>query len=187
MPWQTPKTNWAVGDGVSNSDFNRIEGNTQESYNKTGNIGEIKFVARATLMQNELKANGASLSTALYPELFAEIGYTFGGSGGTFNLPDLRGEFLRGWDDGRGIDVARLIGSTQGDAIRNITGYFGRMDAEVDLLSGAFYHYGSVGYDANSTMGGGGRYVGFDASRVVPTASENRPRNIALMAVIIYK
>lgn len=37
-------------------------------------------------------------------------------------LPDLRGEFIRGWDDGLGVDAGREILSIQGDAIRNISG-----------------------------------------------------------------
>ncbi|HFI7337434.1 TPA: phage tail protein, partial [Escherichia coli] len=64
-----------------------------------------------------LKCNGAPFTTSQYPKL-ATV-YPSG------VLPDLRGEFLRGWDDGRGIDVERAILSSQGDAIRNITGKFG--------------------------------------------------------------
>ncbi|WP_231679148.1 phage tail protein, partial [Ralstonia pseudosolanacearum] len=50
-----------------------------------------------------------------YAALYAEIGTTFGAGDGaaTFNLPDLRGEFLRGWDDGRGVDSGRGIGTWQ--------------------------------------------------------------------------
>jgi microcystin-dependent protein len=51
-----------------------------------------------------LICNGASLSTTTYANLFAVIGYTYGGSGANFNVPDFRGCFLRGFDDGRGLD-----------------------------------------------------------------------------------
>ena len=64
-----------------------------------------------------LKCNGAPFSAEEYPEL-AKV-YP------TNELPDLRGEFIRGWDDGRGVDTGRRILSAQGDAIRNITGWFG--------------------------------------------------------------
>ncbi|MHA6912986.1 phage tail protein [Ralstonia pseudosolanacearum] len=62
-----------------------------------------------------LKANGAAVSRATYDRLYAVIGTLFGAGDGanTFNLPDLRGEFLRGWDDGRGIDSGRSLGSWQ--------------------------------------------------------------------------
>ena len=46
--------------------------------------------------------------------MFAVIGYTYGGSGSSFNVPDLRGEFVRGFDDGRGADSGRNVGSSQG-------------------------------------------------------------------------
>jgi microcystin-dependent protein len=62
-----------------------------------------------------LKCNGAELDRVLYSKLFAVIGETFGAGDGltTFNLPDLRGEFLRGFDDGKGIDVGRVFGTKQ--------------------------------------------------------------------------
>jgi microcystin-dependent protein len=53
------------------------------------------------------------LPVVSYTELFSLIGYTFGGSGANFNKPDLRGEFVRGWDDSRGVDVGRVFGSWQ--------------------------------------------------------------------------
>jgi microcystin-dependent protein len=59
--------------------------------------------------------DGGSLTVSSSMELFARIGYTFGGSGANFNKPDLRGEFQRGWDDGRGIDTGRVFGSSQSD------------------------------------------------------------------------
>ena len=64
-----------------------------------------------------LKCNGAAFSAEEYPELAKAYP--------TNKLPDLRGEFIRGWDDGRGVDVGRAILSSQGDAIRNIIGKFG--------------------------------------------------------------
>jgi microcystin-dependent protein len=60
-----------------------------------------------------LECNGAALNTTTYATLFAAIGYYYGGSGASFNLPDMRGIFARGWDHGRGIDAGRAIGSTQ--------------------------------------------------------------------------
>ena len=68
-----------------------------------------------------LKANGAAVSRIAYPELFAAIGTAFGAGDGfnTFNLPDLRGEFVRGWDDGRGLDAGRANRTTQGWAVES--------------------------------------------------------------------
>lgn len=62
-----------------------------------------------------LKCNGAAVSRTTYANLFAIIGTTYGAGDGstTFNLPDLRGETIRGWDDARGVDSGRVIGSWQ--------------------------------------------------------------------------
>lgn len=86
--------------------------------------GAVMYFARSTAPNGWLKANGAAVSRTAYAALFAAIGTTYGAGDGrtTFNLPDLRGEFVRGWDDGRGIDSRRALGSAQSDAIRNITG-----------------------------------------------------------------
>jgi microcystin-dependent protein len=59
--------------------------------------------------------DGGSLAITSNNELFTVVGYTFGGSGNSFKKPDLRGEFIRGWDDGRGIDTGRTFGSLQID------------------------------------------------------------------------
>lgn len=81
--------------------------------------GAVLPFCRSTAPLGWLKANGAAVSRTAYPELFATIGTTWGAGDGfnTFNLPDLRGEFIRGWDDGRGLDANRVIGTVQGWAI----------------------------------------------------------------------
>ncbi|APC68784.1 phage tail protein [Ralstonia solanacearum] len=80
-----------------------------------GQAGLIGYFARSTAPNGWLKANGAAVSRTTYAALYAEIGTTFGAGDGaaTFNLPDLRGEFLRGWDDGRGVDSGRGFGTWQ--------------------------------------------------------------------------
>ncbi|MFQ6555395.1 phage tail protein [Pseudomonas sp. Lb2C1-1] len=78
-------------------------------------VGDIKVVATAGPPQGWLKCNGALVSRAQYAALFAAISTRFGAGDGstTFALPDLRGEFVRGWDDGRGIDSGRVLGAGQ--------------------------------------------------------------------------
>jgi phage-related tail fiber protein len=126
-----------------------------------------------------LKCNGAAFDKAKYPKLAAV--YPLG------LLPDLRGEFIRGWDDGRGVDAGRTILSNQGDAIRNITGMVsGTTGVSFDSFSGAFYDSGAK--DANepttATKVNRNDDFYFDASRVVPTANENRPRSIAFNYIV---
>src|SRR6478752_3474538 len=83
----------------------------------TSNTGALSYFAMAAPPNGWLKANGALLSRATYANLFAAIGTLYGVGDGTstFALPDLRGYFLRAWDDGRGIDAARAIGTAQAD------------------------------------------------------------------------
>ena len=182
---QVPTTAWVRSYAPSKSDLN----NAAPS-------GEIAFFARNSAPTGWLKANGAAVSRTTYAALFAAIGTTFGAGDGstTFNLPDLRGEFVRCWDDGRGIDTGRAFGAHQGDAIRNIVGQFvsddfnssARLSADNTGVFRSGVRQGEH-YDAHSdiTGGAGGKHaITFDASRSVPTANENRPRNIALLACI---
>lgn len=78
--------------------------------------GQVSFFARSAAPTGWLKANGASVSRTTYAALFAAIGTAFGAGDGstTFALPDLRGEFIRGFDDSRGVDAGRVFGSWQG-------------------------------------------------------------------------
>lgn len=103
-------------------------------------------------------------------------------------LPDLRGEFVRGWDAGRGVDAGRVFGSAQGDAIRNITGKFdpgGNIGGKgVGNYTGPFQKETTPSLGSNQGGNSDARFITFDASRVVPTADENRPRNVALLPCI---
>ncbi|MGS7689017.1 tail fiber protein, partial [Escherichia coli] len=129
-----------------------------------------------------LKCNGAPFSAEEYPKL-AKV-YP------TNELPDLRGEFIRGWDDGRGIDAGREILSAQGDAIRNITGTVGWYgDGLLSNVSGVFSGRDRVNQRTvatDSTVDTNLKYASayFDASTKVPTATENRPRNIAFNFIV---
>ena len=83
--------------------------------------GTVLYFAGQTAPAGWLKANGAAVSRTAYAALFAAIGTTYGAGDGrsTFNLPDLRGEFIRGWDDGRGVDAGRVFGSAQAHALQS--------------------------------------------------------------------
>ena len=83
--------------------------------------GMVGFFAGGTAPNGWLKANGANVSRTAYAALFAAIGTTYGAGDGfnTFKLPDLRGEFLRGLDDGRNVDTNRVLGSSQSGAIQS--------------------------------------------------------------------
>lgn len=134
--------------------------------------------------------NGAAISRTTYATLFAVIGTMYGPGDGatTFNLPDDRGEFTRGLDMGRGVDSGRVQGSAQGDAIRNITGKWGNAILRgPEGVTGAFAGAGAPASSVGTAgSGGSGSGFAFDASLVVPTANENRPRNRASIPIIKY-
>ena len=123
-----------------------------------------------------LKCNGAPFTAEEYPELAKAYP--------TNKLPDLRGEFIRGWDDGRGVDTGRGILSAQGDAIRNITGWFGAHATVV--AKPPFVKFSAPEIAENIGIGGGStnNAIKLDLSLSGPTASENRPRNIAFNYIV---
>jgi len=83
--------------------------------------GTVFLYAGSTVPAGCLKTNGAAVSRTTYAKLFAVIGTRFGAGDGstTFNVPETRGEFPRFWDDGRGIDTNRVLGSAQIDALQS--------------------------------------------------------------------
>ncbi|EMN3920326.1 phage tail protein [Citrobacter farmeri] len=136
-----------------------------------------------------LKPNGASFSAVAYPKL-AKV-WT------GLIIPDMRGEFPRIWDDGRGVDSGRALLSAQLDALQNITGSFSAATAGAAQLSvlvngegGAFYPGAQTTSPPNATPTTGNDRVNtmyFDAGRVARTSTETRSRNIALNFLIRAK
>jgi len=162
-----------------------------------GMVGQVAFFAKNSAPTGWLKANGAAVSRTTYAELFAAIGTTFGAGDGstTFNLPDFRGEFPRGWDDGRGVDSARAFGSSQ------LSQNLSHTHSGTALGGGAHSHTtsasyrtqsGSVGYGGTGgTMGlqNGVNGVGDHTHALSINAeggTEARPRNIALLVCIRF-
>lgn len=142
----------------------------------------VIYVAQNTAPTGYLKANGAAISRTTYADLFAAIGTTFGTGDGstTFNVPDLRGEFIRAWDDARGVDSGRSFGSAQADEIEShrhrVWGLAGGPIAVVGSQTRSFMG----GQSGNWTDGYGGNHIENTGG------TETRPRNIALLACIKY-
>lgn len=135
--------------------------------------------------------NGASFDVAQYPKL--ALAFPSG------VLPDMRGKFIRGWDNGAGIDPndgqtntgnARALLSSQSDALQNITGTFSnKYRGYVGDTTGAFSNPASQGWVTWSDWGGVGtskHYDGaaFDASLVARTSTETRPTNMAWNMIV---
>lgn len=147
--------------------------------------GTVTAFAANTPPDGFLKANGAAVSRTTYAALFSAIGTTFGVGDGstTFNVPDLRGEFIRGWDDSRGVDSGRTFGSAQADAMQ---GHWHPIWGCQQMATGG----SSYGFSTGGTLGPVNDAVKSpiaDGVNGTPrTAAETRPRNIALLACIKY-
>jgi len=165
---------------------------------KASPIGEVKIWTDDTAPIGSLEGDRAAYLRADYPLFWAYIQssamydatgateYMFGPGNGTttFQMPETRGEFLRFWDHGRGVDDGRALGSWQDFAMENITGTVGAFKSNGgSMMSGAFAQEGPIAGGSHDAAGSGPRAANFDASRVVKTALKTRPRNIAYMAV----
>lgn len=110
-----------------------------------------------------LPCNGQTVNSGTFPDLV-----TFLGGGASQALPDLRGEFLRGWDNGRGVDTGRAIKTAQADDLK------------------AHTHLTNVqGQGTGALSGGSTQFAIYNASGVTSTFStggtETRPRNISVL------
>jgi len=136
-------------------------------------VGTVIYHSANTPPTNFIKANGDAVSRTTYSDLFTVIGTTYGAGDGstTFNVPDLRGEFMRGWDDSRGIDNGRNFGSSQADELKAHTHTFS-----------THYNTGAGGVPLQGTSSPTGTVTTSSTG-----GSETRPRNIALLACIKYQ
>ncbi len=102
---------------VTNGAFLQTDGSGNLSFQIVAGVptSAVFCVAVATVPTGYLECNGNAVSRTTYAALFAIIGTNYGTGDGssTFNLPDLRGEFIRGFDNGKGTDSGRSIASSQ--------------------------------------------------------------------------
>jgi len=178
-----------VKSGGTSSQFLKADGSVDSNTYITQSVptGAVFHFAASTAPTGYLKANGDTIPngsgtvqgvTANFSALYAIIGSTYGSAG---KLPDLRGEFLRGWDDSRGVDSGRIFGSAQSDDFKGHShnaytglsdGSFGTVRNSLQTIdAGAAYRTSGPGGTAYIQASGG---------------TETRPRNIALLACIKY-
>ena len=180
-------------------------------------VGAVMPYPVATVPTGWLEANGQSLSTAAYPELFAKYAYAYGGSGSSFNVPDYRGEFLRGWSNGTGNDPDAASRTTRGDGTtgdnvgtKQASGTGSHTHAAststtitavgdhthstdnfiVGVTEGPIATQQSIKLNGTKATGGAGSHTHAAASTTTITATggnETRPRNVNVMYIIFAK
>lgn len=154
----------------------------------------------ANIPSGWMLCDGTAISRSTYANLYNAIGVAWGTGDGstTFNIPDLRGMFLRGAACGDTINDPNWntrmangnggnntdAGSTQGYAQPNVTGMFSGVESSV-VTTGPFYpttyrNWGCGKSDTDNVT------IGFDLSRCVPTSTEIRPKNVAVTYIIKY-
>jgi len=155
--------------------------------------GTVIYTARSTAPPGYLKANGAAIDRTTFDVLFAAIGTQFGVGNGstTFNLPDLRGEFVRGWSDNKNVDAGRTLGSNQADATaKNGLSLVAAPNHKHTMRNSATDNLaqGPVAKNINYiTNTGSGTETGLNGGHnhtVQSTDTETRPRNVALLVCI---
>lgn len=151
-------------------------------------VGAIMAFAMSTPPDDWLECDGSAISRTTYAALFAIIGTTYGAGDGstTFNLPDLRGEFIRGWDNGKGTDTGRAFGSAQQDAFQGHKTSFDYANATT--TTGAYadrINRATTDHSSPSSGAIGDQQLVSDGTNGTPRiASETRPTNISLMYCI---
>jgi hypothetical protein len=149
-------------------------------------VSTIIAIADGVVPTGFLECNGATISRSTYSALFSKISTLYGAGDGstTFKIPDLRGEFIRGFDNGRGVDSDRRLGTQQEYDWKG----FYMMNTGQNTYN---YSHNEVYHGKSTTGYNGNTFVGYWAA---PSAalgtkwdtSEIRPRNIAMMYCIKY-
>lgn len=120
-----------------------------------------------------LPCNGQTINSGTFPDLV-----TFLGGGSSQVVPDLRGEFLRGWDNGRGIDTGRAVKTLQAEDLKSHT--HGPSSGQAGFMSNTYPS--AVGFG-----GTGAGYIGTQYQMTTTGATggtETRPRNVSVLYCI---
>lgn len=175
-------------------------------------VGAVALIAGDDAPSGWLKLNGAALSRASYPDLWSHASnvsgmltsdaswlagdygkFSSGDGATTFRIPDARGEFLRVWDDGRGADTGRGLGTWQKGSVHSID--YGPSQASIGDRSASASPLDDLGYDAVNISNYPQGYLTSSAAAVVAALGASpseiasgsaRPRNLAFMAIIKY-
>jgi microcystin-dependent protein len=148
-------------------------------------VGAVFYMLNSMIPEGYLEANGQAVSRTTYSALWNYLGQpNTGNETTTFNVPDLRGEFIRCWDNGRGIDTGRTIRSVQSS--QNQDHYHASPNPVDNVTTSVKYPFGYVEISgvSVSTIDDSTGTTGFVPKTQSVGGSESRPRNVALVPVI---
>ena len=145
--------------------------------------GMIAPFAMSTAPTGWLECDGSAVSRTTYADLFTALSTTHGVGDGstTFNVPDLRGEFVRGWDNGKGTDSGRTFASSQSDNANSISQFNSSGSGQISGSSFTVTVPTDGTYSSYLSMDGRLTTYGQGAIRFQTNGIETRPRNIAMM------
>ncbi len=201
MPTTTVTTRASKGSALTHGE---MDSNWNNLLGATVYVGSIVIWPGSSAPDSKwLECAGQSLATASYPDLFSLIGYSYGGSGSVFSLPDLRGQFVRGWNHGASTDpdvasrtdrgdgtTGDSVGTKQAGQNQSHTHFTTTSDGSINNPSGSpvsasnrISRLGSTGGDFAYHLAGNPNTadVGLTSSN---GGNESRPTNIQLMYLI---
>ncbi|WP_025110854.1 phage tail protein [Pseudomonas sp. H1h] len=155
-------------------------------------VGAVLAFPTGIVAPGYLELDGSVQNIATYPDLAAFLGTTYnkGNEGaGNFRLPESRGEFLRGWDHGRGVDAGRAAGSYQADTLKAHSHYLptgsggGQAVDPNGETPSVVLKDTAADWALRSTFGGDNAELSIGSVRTYNfgNATETRPRNLAVM------
>ncbi|HHD7207815.1 TPA: phage tail protein [Enterobacter hormaechei] len=170
---------------------------TDETLNPNNDmVGAITGFAMISAPTGWLIADGSAVSRTTYARLFSRIGTTWGSGDGvnTFNLPDARGVFIRGLDNGKGYDSGRDIGTYQADAVQAHNHYLptssGTPASTYGINDNAFIasevNYNPAPGVITTTYPNSQYSIGSQVGSVGNFAPETRVKNISVLNCIKY-
>ncbi len=207
-PALTSDISLTLPSSITNGGFLQTDGSGNLSFQIVAGVptGSVFCMAVATVPTGYFECNGQSLNRNTYAALFAVIGTQYGAAdSSTFKVPDLRGEFVRGFDNGRNIDPGRGIGSSQSG--QNLSHDHDADASATSNVSDPGHRHNARGYGNDDD--GGNQFTGSgnnsvrnnaieDATTGISVATnvsidvdndggnEARPRNIAMMYIIKF-
>jgi hypothetical protein len=177
--------------------FKFPDGTVQATTAYSPPIGTVVAFAGPAAPTGYLLCDGAAVSRSTYKDLFAVLGTTWGiGNGSTtFNLPDLRGRFLRGVDGGAGRDPGRGLGSAQDCAtgaprsgqFAVTAGSHQHQLPTYNGVSGGGHEIGNGNWGQDWVPAEWTQNDGSHSHTVSGWDAESRPINVAVQFIICYR